>query len=206
MIASMMMTATSVVAMMTNGKVVGMKKIDIQAPADQLLRIVEEELGLYAYRDTLDLTKIGTQDYQDNYSTYYGIGVARKDEKWKAEYFGYMQKQVGNSRITFAEIMEHISSISHKKEASFASKMLATLNPDFPILDSNVANYLGFKYRSKSTEDCIEIYNELTKNVHAFLQTDDGARCVEEFNRMFPNFTDINPVKKIDLYLWKMGK
>ena len=191
--------------MMTNGKAVGMKKIDIQAPADQLLRIVEEELGLIAYRKTLDLTKIGTKDYQENYSTYYGIGVARKDEKWKAEYFAYMQKQVGNSGITFAEIIEHISRLSHKNEASFASKMLATLDPNYPILDSNVARFLGFNYHAKSRQYCIEIYSELTENVRAFLQTNGGAKCVEEFDRMFPNFTDINPVKKIDLYLWKMG-
>ena len=180
-----------------------MRKIDIKAPKEQLVRIIEEAVGLYAYRDTLDLTKIGTEKYQKNYSYYYRL---RRDDKWKAEYFAYMQKQVRNSEITFAEIIKQISSISHKNEASFASKMLATLNPNYPILDSNVAKFLGFKYRSKSTEDCIEIYNELTKKVHDFLQTNDGAECVEEFDRMFPNFTDINPVKKIDLYLWKMGK
>ena len=178
-----------------------MKNIDINAPKEKLVRIVEEAVGLYRYRATLELNKIGTKDYQKNYSTYYGL---RRDDNWKAEYFAYMQKQVGNSGITFAEIMKQISSI--QKEPSFASKMLATLNPNYPILDSNVANFLEFDYRSKSTEDCIEIYKELTNKVHAFLQTNDGAKCIEEFDKMFPNFTDISPVKKIDLYLWKMGK
>ena len=180
-----------------------MKKIDIKAPKEQLVRIIEEAVGLYAYRDTLDLSKIGTEKYQKNYSYYYRV---RRDDEWKAEYFAYMQKQVGKSGITFAEIIDQISRISHKNEASFASKMLATLNPNYPILDSNVAKFLKFNYHAKSMQYCIEIYKELTENVHAFLQTNDGVKCVEEFDRMFPNFTDISPVKKIDLYLWKMGK
>ena len=180
-----------------------MNKVAIKSPAKQLVRIVEEELGLYAYRQTLDLTKIGTEKYQKNYSHYYRL---RRDDKWKAKYFAYMQRQVGNPGITFAEIIKQISSISYKNEASFASKMLATLNPNYPLLDSNVAKFLGFSYHAKPIQYCIEIYSELTKNVHSFLQTNDGAKCVEEFDRMFPNFININPVKKIDLYLWKMGK
>ena len=189
-----------------------MKKIDIKTPKEQLVRIVEEALGLYAYRETLDLTRIGTKEYQENYANYYKM--SRMDENWRAAYFVYMQKQVGNSDITFEEIFKQISRVPHKwgdgsrttNDASFASKMLATINPNYPILDSNVAKALGFNYHAKSMQYCIEIYNELTENVHSFLQTNGGAKCVKEFDRMCPNFTDISPVKKIDLYLWKMGK
>lgn len=189
-----------------------MKKIDIKTPKEQLVRIVEEALGLYAYRDTLDLTRIETKEYQENYANYFKMN--RMDENWRSAYFVYMQKQVGNLDITFEEILKQISSVPHKRgngsrttiDRSFASKMLATLNPNYPIWDSHVMNIVGIKNKPMPVKDYVEIYNELTKNVHSFLQTNDGAKCVEEFDRMFPNFTDINPVKKIDLFLWKMGK
>lgn len=189
-----------------------MKKIDIKTPKEQLVKIIEEACGLYAYRKTLDLTKIGTKDYQENYANYYRM--SRMDENWRTAYFRYMQKQVVNSDITFEEILTQISSVPHKRDnnsrktidASFASKMLATLNSNYPIWDSHVAKVVGIRYQTRTVKDYVEIYNELTENIHAFLQTTNGAMCVEEFDKMFPNFTDISPVKKIDLYLWKMGK
>ncbi len=85
--------------------------------------------------------------------------------------------------------------------------MLATLNPNYPIWDSQVAKAVGISYdQSRKEEDYIKIYEKLTENIHTFLQTNNGAKCIEEFDKTFPNFTDINPVKKVDLYLWKMEK
>lgn len=85
--------------------------------------------------------------------------------------------------------------------------MLATLNPNYPIWDSQVAKAVGISYdQSRKEEDYIKIYEKLTENIHTFLQTNNGTKCIEEFDKTFPNFTDINPVKKVDLYLWKMEK
>ena len=212
MIALMTRIALSAIAMTTNGKEAVMNNIVIKAPREQLTKIIETSCGLYAYKATLDLTKIGTKEYQENYATYYGM--SRMDENWRTAYFNYMQKQVGNPNVTFKEILRQISSVAHKWgngsrktiDASFASKMLATLNSNYPILDSHVKKIVGIKSQFSTIEEGIERYNQLTEIVHAFLQTSDGANYVEEFDRMFPNFTDINPVKKIDLYLWKMGK
>lgn len=212
MIVLLTRTAMSAIAMMTNNKEKIMKIINIETPKAQMEQIVASTCGLYAYRDTLALEKIGTSEYQKNYVSYYRV---RRDKNWLAAYFNFMQKQVSNPKITFEEILRQISSTPHKTkngirstiDISFASKMLATLNPNYPIWDSQVAKAVGISYdQSRKEEDYIKIYEKLTENIHTFLQTNNGTKCIEEFDKTFPNFTDINPVKKVDLYLWKMEK
>lgn len=189
-----------------------MKKIDIRLPREQLVKAVEISCGLNAYRETLNLAKIETEEYQKNYISYYRV---RRDKLWLKEYFSYMQSKVGSQNIKFEEILSHISNVAHKTkngsektiEASFASKMLATLNPNYPIWDARVAKAVGMKYdNTRKIKEYVDIYGELTENVKTFLLSNDGIKCVEEFDRMFPNFIDINPVKKIDMFLWQMGK
>lgn len=212
MIASLTKTVGSAIAMTTNNKEIRMNNIDIQDPGKQLIRIIEESCGLNAYKATLDLKQIGTAEYQKNYVSYYRV---RRDEHWLAEYFSYMQKQVGNPKVTFEKILRKISNVPHRIkngigatiEASFASKMLATLDQNCPIWDRRVAKVVGVRYdQLRELKDYVKVYDKLTEKVNAFRQTDAGSKCIEEFNRTFPDFVDINPVKKIDLYLWKMGK
>ena len=186
-------------------------------------KAIEALAGFSEYRKTLDLSKDVSTDkaYQKNYVAYYKV---RRDEEWLKEYFRFMQekfKEKEEGEVTFKEILEHISKVPHKGqdgkaiysvEASFASKMLATIYPEkYPIWDSQVSKMLGLSVPSyKGTDDKIqkytEIYEKLTGAIQKYIQSDGGKEHIKEFDRHFPEYKDLSPYKKIDFYLWTLGK
>ncbi|MBK6894975.1 MAG: hypothetical protein IPH06_00070 [Alphaproteobacteria bacterium] len=70
--------------------------------------------------------------------------VRQKAEAWYQAYFGLMQ-ECRSQRPEFAEILEELRLRlgSNRCEASFASKLVATLNPDRPVWDRYVLKSPG---------------------------------------------------------------
>lgn len=90
-----------------------------------------------------DITKdIKLQRY---FNDFYAINAAKKNAKWKENYYECFQemleKKQNNQEIKFIDILYKIS-FDGKIEASFASKMLATINPNMPVWDINVIKNL----------------------------------------------------------------
>ena len=174
------------------------------------------------YRKTLDKTNIDTVDYQKNFTNYYRV---RRDAEWLKEFYSYFEKNKNRKDITFEEILRYISNIEHSVkvtesnpsgkaktvEASFASKMLATINPNHPIWDSQVLRFLNIKTNecqnsSNKIDEYIRIYNEIEIEISNFIKTDCGKECIRIFDETFPNCKDFSDYKKIDFYLWNLGK
>lgn len=199
--------------------------MEISCPKNVLMKSIEDSCGLTAYSKTLQINNINIStdtEYQKNYTNYYRV---RRDKEWLRAYYTYMEKVKNRPNITFEEIIRYLSSIPHKVkvssinptgyattiEASFSSKMLATINPDYPIWDSQVVNALGYSVDSTLTKEekilaYIEEYGRLKKEIDEFLVTDSGKKCIELFDTTFPNYISISPCKKIDFYLWNIGK
>lgn len=108
---------------------------------------------------------------------------------------------------------------SPKVEASFVSKMLATINVDLPIWDENVRKALGEccggKYILKSIDGISDIdrrmsrafdnYAELLR-VYQQVLLNEQDQCLEVFDKYFKSFEGISVTKKIDFILWILGK
>ena len=194
--------------------------INIQNPASVMIASLEEQCGFNAYAKTRDLNacNIATdKKYQKNYTTYYRV---RRDQRWLQNYYNLLEENKNSTTITFEEILRALADIPHKSkngttksvEASFASKMLATIRPEFPIWDSRVIKAMGIKINStiQDTEEKIKAYvkayDKLTKEIDDFLKTPDGEACIAVFDKTFPRLTHLSPFKKIDHYLWNMGR
>ena len=52
----------------------------------------------------------------------------------------------------------------------------------------------------------IKAYEQLTHEIRDFIQTEEGKACLKQFDITFPNLKYISPFKKIDYYLWNIGK
>lgn len=93
-------------------------------------------------------------------------------------------------------------------EASFSSKMLATINPDMPIWDRYVVKNLCLKMRGKTKKDqltcAVDLYEQMLCWYKGFLQTENGKDCIKEFDRTMPGYIWMSDVKKIDFYLWSI--
>ena len=198
--------------------------MNIHNASEEMKLCLENACSFDLYRKTLDLRKNVATDfeYQKNFNHYYRV---RRDADWLKQFYNFFEKNKNNKSITFAEILRYLSNIEHnvKKtaknptgkaktiEASFASKMLATIHPDHPIWDAQVLRALKIKTadsldREEKIQECIKIYQKIEDEIAAFKITVEGKRCVEEFDKTFPSCKDFSEFKKIDFYLWNLGK
>ena len=69
-------------------------------------------------------------------------------------------------------------------EASFSSKMIATVGADMPIWDRYVMQNLCLELKGKTKEDQLD--------------------CIIEFDKTLPGYAWMSEVKKIDFYLWSI--
>ena len=199
--------------------------MNISNPCAVMRKSLEDACGLTAYAQTLDFTTISVardEKYQKNYTNYYRV---RRDDTWLKKYYEYFEEHKNDENISFEQILRYLSNIPHKVkkssvnptgiatsiEASFSSKMLATINPNYPIWDRQIVRALGIKLNDSLRGEAkiqayIEAYNELTQEVRTFISTTEGISCIEQFDATFPNYTYLNPFKKIDFFLWNIGK
>lgn len=195
----------------------------INNPKQIIQKSIEDSVGLTSYALTLNLFNVDVskdKNYQRNFTSYYKV---RRDEKWLEKYYEFMEQHKHDDSLTFEVVLRYISSIPHSVgnhinasgqstsiEASFASKMLSTIDPTYPVWDSQVVKALGYKIRATNKEEkileYINLYNHLTKEMHEYISTGEGKECIRLFDEMFPNYKHISDVKKIDFYLWNIGK
>ena len=92
--------------------------------------------------------------------------------------------------------------LQSKIEMSFASKLLHTIDPHFPIWDSQVRKKLKINGSIKTFDDGDKAYNDLC-GCYAKMKIDPQFKTfVSDFDSLFPGFNWITDTKKIDFYLW----
>ena len=199
--------------------------MNINNPYAVMRKSLEDACGLTAYAKTLDFASINVasdESYQKNYTSYYRV---RREAAWLKKYYEYFEAHKNDPCLSFEQILRYLSDIPHRVkkssvnptgmaasiEASFSSKMLATINPNYPIWDSQVVRALGIELDDSLRGEAkiqayIQAYNKLTREIRAFIHTQEGLHCMEQFDATFPNYTYLNPFKKIDFFLWNIGK
>lgn len=193
--------------------------MNITNPKAVMIRSLEVACAFDAYLKTQELhnTDVSTDiEYQKNYNSYYKV---RRDQNWLKEYYDFMENHKNDEDISFEKILRKISSVPHKAkngtiksiEASFASKMLATINPNYPIWDSQVVRALDISIDPTLIGEAkimayVDAYTKLTREIGDFIKTTEGQMCIKQFDATFPNLTYLNPFKKIDYYLWNIGR
>lgn len=175
--------------------------MNISNPYAVMLKSLEDACGLTAYAKTLDFATISVAKnkiYQKNYTNYYRV---RRDDAWLKKHYEYFEAHKNDANISFEQILRFLSNIPHKVkkssinptgiatsvEASFSSKMLATINPNYPIWDSQVVRALGIKLDDSLRGEAkirayIKAYNELTREIHLFISSTEGISCITILN------------------------
>ena len=149
----------------------------------------------------------------------------RRNKEWREIFFKlFAEVKRGNETrpSDFKTILEALhmllnelnqkapQSVRSTIEASFASKMLHTVNPDMPIWDSIVLSKLDFAkevqpYKMSGLNDkarlnkCEEVYNKLID----WYKGEDAEKLEKQFDTDFPEYKDkLGRTKKIDFMLW----
>lgn len=144
------------------------------------------------------------RDFQKSFNGFFRMG--RRTGSYYADYYRYLQEHK-TTGITFAEVLTFLYQRHNRLEMSFASKMVAMVDPTFPIWDSVVtkghfrivAPYANVKNRLQKG---IEKYEQYCRCYELYMQTADAKAKIMEFEKHFPA-TDISDVKKLDFMLWQ---
>ena len=126
------------------------------------------------------------------------------------EFYDVFYKKLQDSKDgkcpTFGDVLEYFWRRLNRLEASFSSKLVATVNPDLPVWDAEVLRNLEIKKPLSTDKNrlkkTIEIYDEIIVWYANYLKNRNGQIQLEEFNKRFPN-SGLSDLKKIDLILWQ---
>ena len=140
--------------------------------------------------------------FQKMFNAFFRI---RRNAEWR-ECFYELFECAKKNHFTFEEIINGLYMQTGNVEASFSSKMLATIDQDKPIWDQYVLHNLGLELKGKTSQERIKnaamIYSQIEDWFDEYLQTDEAYENIVEFDRWFPSYTWLSAVKKIDYLLW----
>ena len=176
------------------------------AKVEYALQKIEVGLSKYTYLmeqvHNVDVSKDG--EFQKRYNGFYRMRQ-RKPAFYK-DYFEFMESNK-TQNITYDIVINHFYEKFGRVEASFSSKLLATINPNMPVWDEFVLLNLQLKkptYTDKNRlSKTVELYSQINKWYADFLASDESKEMLKLFNTRYPK-ANITNVKKIDLILWQM--
>ena len=172
---------------------------------DAALPLVEAGLRKYCWLQgnvkRLNVEK--NDEFQRRFNDFYKV---RRDENWRAIYYKLMETAKAEG-ITFPVALRSLTTQTGRIEASFASKLVATLNPDCPVIDKFIlGNFdlrLPYHYSSDRENKTISIYNQLCSKITNVMNSNHGEMICSKFQKRYP-WADITDTKKIDLVFWKI--
>ena len=163
---------------------------------------IAESMGFDKYKQIMEMvhkTDVSSDSYFQR--TFNGFYRVRRNA-----YDLFEKVKVNNPSFEF--IIKTMYEATGNIEASFSSKMLATINPNMPIWDRYVVQNLCLNMTGKTKEDqlkcAVMLYDQMLSWYSDFLQTENGRNCIAEFDRTLPGYVWMNDVKKIDFYLWSI--
>ncbi|MDA2920317.1 hypothetical protein MYX76_12640 [Desulfobacterota bacterium AH_259_B03_O07] len=145
------------------------------------------------------------EEFQRKFNGFYRI---RRNQAWRKTFYKFLEKSK-DKRVTFKNMLEAFYKETGRVEASFVSKLVATINPNLPVIDSVVLKNLGLKLPSPnlSTGERILKINKLHKDLKTiytkYLKTGRGKYLIESFRKKYSNI-NITDTKILDLILWQI--
>ena len=143
-------------------------------------------------------------EFQRRFNGFYRV---RRNKEWQKKYYTLMQ-QGKKEELSFDRILRELYLQTGRVEASFASKLLHTINNDMPIWDKFVLQNLGLKmpvcYGEKKIENAILIYKEIISWYKNALSIPEINQKMFEFDEIFPDYKYFSKTKKLDFLLWQM--
>ncbi|KAB2310661.1 hypothetical protein F8A87_08215 [Betaproteobacteria bacterium SCN2] len=146
------------------------------------------------------------QDFQTQYKGFYR--VRQKSPDWYSAYFNLLEEYKGK-RPSFSEILDSLSqSLGNGVcEASFSSKLVATLDPWQPIWDKYVLKNTGHKAPASKVVDKNALAKKNYASIQAwyinFLNSTEGKRWIFLFNENIDDYWRLTDIKKVDFILWQ---
>lgn len=141
-------------------------------------------------------------EFRRRYNRFYRV---RRGSDWQNAFYNLMAR-AKSEQLDFRAVLLALHDTTNRYEASFASKLVATLDPSKPVIDAFVLQNVGLRLPVPALPDRFEricdVYGELISIFSKFLSGESGRYLITAFRRVHPN-SKITKVKMLDLVLWK---
>ena len=158
-------------------------------------------LGLDRYAEIMQGDP-SSPEFQRAFNGYYRI---RRNEVWRQHYYDLFVRAKAEG-YSFEQIITDLYHATGKVEASFSSKMLATIDPDKPIWDQYVLQNLGMELTGKTQAEklayAVTLYAAIENWYADYLLTEEARENIRLFDQILPDYRWVSDVKKIDCLLW----
>lgn len=158
-------------------------------------------LGLDRYADIMRGDP-ASKGFQKAFNGYYRI---RRNEEWRHHYYVLFCRAKRES-YSFEKIITELYRLTGNVEASFSSKMMATIDASKPIWDQYVLQNLGLELKGKTKEEklqnAVALYSRIEMWYADYFTTTEAQENIKEFNRLLPDYSWVSDTKKIDCLLW----
>ena len=157
----------------------------------------------------VDLCGEAAEPVRRRFNAYYGV---RRNAVWRDRFYSRFQAAKASTlrgADLFADIVAGLQADTGRIEASFASKLVATLQPQYPIIDSVVRKWLAKHTTPPPFEGGIEGVVAYYRWLDAFMVDLAASREAEgwsaEFETAFPTrpgAVAIPAMKRLDFLIW----
>ena len=172
---------------------------------DRALRRVLDGLEKYMWiQRELPIRNVSRdRDFQTTFNGFYRV---RRNVDWQRTFFRLLE-QGKTTQPSLEEVLRTLHSETGRVEASFATKLIASLDPSQPVIDSVVLRNLGARLPptrdvSARLEGIVQLHGQLAQTFTAYLRTEDGRLLVTRFREVYPA-ARVSKVKMLDLVLWQ---
>lgn len=180
-----------------------MPRMDVKTAIDNAIPGIEKYLAIMDRFDQVDVST--DPDFQRAYNGFYR--VQRRTPSWYESYYGLMEQSKG-LQPTFDDVLDQLHEATGRYEPSFASKLVATLNPDAPVWDTHVLRNIGQEapayYSRTKMDDAKQCYARIVGWYQAFLASAEGTDWLQQFDAAIPARPGLTNLKKVDFILWQM--
>lgn len=127
--------------------------------------------------------------------------MRQRSVSYYKEFYSYLEANKSNQSITYQEIRQHLFQSHGSVEASYSSKMLATIRPEMPIWDTRVLKNLGIKPPYSSDKNRLQKVMACYDWICQWYAEYSHVELIADFNTAYPG-GDITDTKKVDFMLW----
>ena len=143
--------------------------------------------------------------YQRRFNALYGV---RRNAQWRDVYFTLLEARKSQCGVCFQSVVTAIRDATGRVEASFASKLVATIDPTRAIYDSIVRRNLGLPQRSIGNSSRIDAlcrdYDVIQQALEQMILSSEFLPLRARFDTAFPEFCHFTDIKVLDLMIWQM--
>jgi hypothetical protein len=158
---------------------------------------------------TTDLSSDAAEPIRRGFNAYYGV---RRNAEWRSAFYRRFESAKTSSlsaAALFDDVVAGLVADTGRVEASFASKLVATLRPNSPIVDSVVRGWLGAAFESppfKGGPQAVGAhYRWLERAMTTLSASREAEAWADTFEAAFPTPPGADPIstmKRLDFLIW----